>query len=193
VTDWPEATTTYAKVPTAALFQGKEMKHWGYQAQKYQAEKEQKLKNDDLFYSSRFKLHLAERSADLDLPRLPPGNKVVDVFASFLRGMVKDSVVPKMIEAFGEFDISTVRWCLTVPAIWSNEAKNTMKRAAVQAGLFVPCLGSLTPPGLVRGPRTSVGSVHPTEVVLEPEAALLYVLWDLNRKQKALNKTIDRF
>ncbi len=108
------------------------MKFWGYRAEKM------RLNSDDLFYSSRFKLHLAERSSELDLPPLPPGTTVVDVIASYMRGLVQDAVIPFMKGAarhFGDFDIRNVRWCLTVPAIWSLNAKEAMLLALVQAGM----------------------------------------------------------
>jgi hypothetical protein len=52
---------------------------------------------------------------------------------------------------------SDIQWCLTVPAIWDEDAKQEMKRIAEIAGLIGPG-----------------ASQHPLLIVLEPEAAAVY-------------------
>lgn len=56
-----------------------------------------------------------------------------------------------------------IQWCITVPAIWDEEAKHEMTICAEIAGL-------------VQGPHCKdlTASPHPAIIVLEPDAASLY-------------------
>jgi hypothetical protein len=59
-----------------------------------------------------------------------------------------------------------VQWCLTVPAIWDDRAKQEMKICASMAGMVN---GSDCPPDLVDS-----ASPHPIIIAIEPEAASCY-------------------
>jgi hypothetical protein len=63
-------------------------------------------------------------------------------------------------------NVSKIRWCLTVPAIWSYHSKDIMLNAASRAGL-------------VRGPTNPTGSIYEVQIVPEPEAAALCCLQKL--------------
>jgi hypothetical protein len=81
---------------------------------------------------------------------------------------------------FGETEetiIQTTRWCITVPAIWDDKAKDTMKKG--QCCLFAPLSHSiavLSMAGLIKSAKSPNGSPHPPMIVLEPEAASICVM-----------------
>ncbi|GIQ87175.1 heat shock protein 70 family protein [Kipferlia bialata] len=90
---------------------------------------------------------------------LPPGLDVVDVIGDYLRFMAQHvaEIVASKYEASG-LTLDNVKWCLTVPAMWTPKAKSQMRQAAHRAGM-IPDYDC---------PRL--------EFVLEPEAAAAYGL-----------------
>lgn len=68
-----------------------------------------------------------------------------------------------------------IQWCITVPAIWNDNGKATMCEAMQMAGL-------------VCGPNSSKGSPHEVLCVLEPEAASMASLKEL----EAFSSNIDK-
>lgn len=91
------------------------------------------------------------------VPRLPEGLNLVKVISDYLRDL-HANIVKEMMSALGdEKKIATIRYCLTVPAIWDDEAKTIMREAAVQADIISQ-------------------DDHPDRLLLigEPEAAALY-------------------
>ena len=55
-----------------------------------------------------------------------------------------------------------IRWCITIPCLWSDHSKAVMQSAAERAGM-------------VKGPQSPPreGSMHKLELALETQAALL--------------------
>ncbi|KAI0015425.1 hypothetical protein F4780DRAFT_787039 [Xylariomycetidae sp. FL0641] len=97
-------------------------------------------------------------SGDLKAERSKLPKPVVDVAADYLRA-IHDHALKDISEATS-FDIEqirkhTKRYVLTVPAIWSDRAKNATQQAARQAG------------------------IEPIDMITEPEAAALATLHDL--------------
>lgn len=124
------------------------MTAWGQEARKMAARRG----NDILL--SRFKLHLDE---NLDLPPLPNGLTALDTISDYLEAF-HAHICNELQRSFASnYDQSKFRYCLTVPAMWSDQAKATMREAAIRSGIIN---------------RYD----HPDRLMLisEPEAAALY-------------------
>ncbi|CDH58515.1 actin-like atpase domain-containing protein [Lichtheimia corymbifera JMRC:FSU:9682] len=147
---WPRQTNPYPKTPTVALYPhgSSKMTAWGQEARKMAARRG----NDILL--SRFKLHLDE---NLDLPPLPNGLTALDTISDYLEAF-HAHICNELQRSFASnYDQSKFRYCLTVPAMWSDQAKATMREAAIRSGIIN---------------RYD----HPDRLMLisEPEAAALY-------------------
>jgi hypothetical protein len=101
--------------------------------------------------------------------RLPLGHNAQKVAADFL-GMLYKHMEQTLVKHTGRavFDSTPMDCWLTVPAVWSDHAKNATRDAAAQAGF---------------GARPG----DTMAVIAEPEAAAVSVLNDISRPQ-ALNK-----
>ncbi|KAF9991898.1 Heat shock 70 kDa protein 12A, partial [Entomortierella chlamydospora] len=126
------------------------MIEWGWKS-KLQMETPAASKYIQLY---KYKPHLDENLA------LVPWNdkvSVPDAISDYLRAL-HEYVVEKILQEFGRsYSRKSFRYCLTVPAMWSDKAKDVMRKAAVRAGLIS-------------------GDDHPDRLTLvsEPEAAALY-------------------
>lgn len=69
---------------------------------------------------------------------LPAGLEASRVIADYLR-FLKDFALAKLCEQWGNGKVTPkdVVWAMTVPAAWSESAKQTMRLAAVDAGLVI--------------------------------------------------------
>ncbi|KAG0199103.1 hypothetical protein BGX28_007557 [Mortierella sp. GBA30] len=153
VSTWPKQTHNYPKVPTCNLYGpgSKEILEWGYPAKL--AITKPPYKNHVLL--SKYKLHLDDASGPH--PPLPNGLTVVDAIADYLR-LFHAHVLQSVLKGFGAaFEQSHIQYCLSVPAMWTDNAKAMMRQAALQAGMISP----LDPP-------------HRLLLISEPEAAALY-------------------
>lgn len=72
---------------------------------------------------------------------LPDGLTAIRVLSDYLR-YLKDYTLAKLSVQWGSKRVTPaeVMWAMTVPAAWSETAKQTMRQAAVLAGL-VPHVG----------------------------------------------------
>ncbi|KAF9278847.1 hypothetical protein BGZ68_008320 [Mortierella alpina] len=153
VSTWPKQTHNYPKVPTCNLYGpgSNEILEWGYPAKL--AITKPPYKNHVLL--SKYKLHLDDASGPH--PPLPNGLTVVDAIADYLR-LFHAHVVQTVLKGFGAaFEQQHIQYCLSVPAMWTDNAKAMMRQAALQAGMISP----LDPP-------------HRLLLISEPEAAALY-------------------
>jgi hypothetical protein len=120
-----------------------------------------------------FKLNLA--SSDRRLPaesRLPAGLTAKKVITDYLREISR-SIFAELRNRYGNLlRMHEVQWCLTVPTLWDDHAKQCMKTYAEEAGLVV---------GRSQNP-SSEASRHTLEIVLEPEAAAVYCLSKLKHQ-----------
>lgn len=57
------------------------------------------------------------------------------VIAESLR-YIAEKALEKLQEQVGKIVKTKIRWVLTVPALWSEEHKHFMRRAAVEAGII---------------------------------------------------------
>ncbi|KAG0264620.1 Heat shock 70 kDa protein 12A [Mortierella polycephala] len=153
VSTWPKQTHSYPKVPTCNLYApgSKDILEWGYPAKL--AITKPPFKNHVLL--SKYKLHLDDASGPH--PPLPNGLTVIDAIADYLR-LFHAHVVQSVLKGFGAaFEQQHIQYCLSVPAMWTDNAKAMMRQAALQAGMITP----LDPP-------------HRLLLISEPEAAALY-------------------
>lgn len=142
----------YPKTPTLSLYRrgSPDLLDWGHGARRTAM----KPNSTDLLLLSKFKLYLDE---NLHQESLPNGLSVLDVIADYLR-VFHQHVCSELQKTFASnYTQEHYRYCLTVPAMWSDRAKSTMREAAIRAGLIQ---------------RTD----HPDRLMLisEPEAAALY-------------------
>lgn len=109
-------------------------------------------------YLQRFKLHLASNDAGpAQAPVLPPGLSTTQVISDFL-GKMGEFIMTHLRGKYGKhLDMEVIQWCVSVPSIWDDNAKQKMKECMKIAGLV--------------GPNASP---YPPLIVLEPEAASLY-------------------
>lgn len=85
----------------------------------------------------RFKLCLAEGYNDsMGACRLPAGLTPVRVIADYLR-YLKEFTLSKLSIQWGSKSITAenVMWALTIPAAWTETAEQSMRQAAVSAGI----------------------------------------------------------
>ncbi|XP_033753962.1 heat shock 70 kDa protein 12B-like [Pecten maximus] len=144
------------KTPTCLLLDKHEnLVSFGYEAENTYSDITLEGKEADFYYFQRFKMKLYENS------ELSKTTVVEDVTGKTLNAL---DVFAKSISALKTHLMGTlknmgtsitpieIKWVLTVPAIWSDTAKQFMRSAAVQAGI----------PG------------KQLKIALEPEAASLY-------------------
>lgn len=108
-------------------------------------------------YVTRFKLHLASKDMGASSAQsLPPGLTVELLITDYLREMGA-LIVKTLQNSYGpKLGTAMIQWCVTVPSIWNNAAKEVMKTCMRAAGLVF---------------NGVEGSPHPLIMVLEPEAA----------------------
>ncbi|KAI8366572.1 hypothetical protein BD560DRAFT_447922 [Blakeslea trispora] len=153
IVKWPKQNNqVYPKTPTLSLYRkgSTQLVEWGHGARRLAM----KPNNADSLLLSKFKLYLDEHLQQTDLGN---GLNIIDVIADYLRAFHLH-VCTELLKGFaGNYDQSRFRYCLTVPAMWSDRAKATMREAAIRAGLID-------------------STDHPDRLMLisEPEAAALY-------------------
>ncbi|KNE68318.1 hypothetical protein AMAG_12982 [Allomyces macrogynus ATCC 38327] len=142
---WPAGPDPYPKTRTALLYDAKgKLVAWGNEAWERFMAMEPDTQAEHI-YIDRFKLlldaKLNHRDAAMDrLKKL--GKDVVDVTADYLRELA--AFLAKFIE---HVDPKTglnpyhVRWCLTIPTMWTDAAKQKLYRAMFKADL-IPSLTS---------------------------------------------------
>lgn len=94
---------------------------------------------------------------DTSVPDLPAGLQVGGVIRDYLRGFHKHIKLQLACALGNGYNPDRVRYCLTVPAGWSDQAKIIMREATINAGIIKR-------------------DDHPERLTLisEPEAAALY-------------------
>ena len=179
--DWPSRTgeKPYCKTLTALFYRrtesGKlECGSWGHLARSdFMGNKGGKAVAAGAphgIYLTKFKLLLKR---DLNDPALaasvPAPLTVHSIIVDYLRniGELALSVI-KSHEGDVNFRRDSVQWCVTVPSIWDDHAKQEMKACMVDAGLV----------------STAAGGIDAVKVVLEPEAASFHCHQILRKEHK---------
>ncbi|KAH7370903.1 Hsp70 family protein-like protein [Rhexocercosporidium sp. MPI-PUGE-AT-0058] len=154
IMDWPGLQgRKQPKVPTAICYDDRDTSKftWGGERHHGSVFQHVKLLLDP---DQPMPIYLPETTAKADTKRL--GKPAVDVAADFIKTMYDHamskigSTVPR-----GYMDICQKHFVLSVPAVWSDKAKDKTLKAAEKAGVF------------------------PVTLIKEPEAAALYVLHTL--------------
>ncbi|KAI8065127.1 hypothetical protein BC940DRAFT_304851 [Gongronella butleri] len=131
---WPKQNNNvYPKTPTLNFYQGNSnsMTQWGNAAR---VEMQRPTARNSVLLK-QYKLYLDENIAK-DLPPLPNGLTIVDAIADYLHAF-HEHVVNELKKGFAKnYGQHQFRYCLTVPAMWSDRAKATMREAAIKAGLI---------------------------------------------------------
>ncbi|KAI8148535.1 hypothetical protein BJV82DRAFT_592445 [Fennellomyces sp. T-0311] len=133
VVKWPKHFGFYAKVPSLLYYRGRanRLVDWGDGARRLSLQPGQ-----DGSLVRQFKLWLAKDTTTAPPPPLLDGQEPVDAIADYLR-LFHESVVEQMNRTgAGRFSLDQFGYCLTVPAIWDDTAKATMREAMVRAGII---------------------------------------------------------
>ncbi|KAG0001684.1 Heat shock 70 kDa protein 12A [Entomortierella chlamydospora] len=150
----PKQNIQYAKTPTLNLYKEVNGKHtmmeWGWKS---------KLEMESPSASKHIQLAQYKPYLDENLVLTPWKNvvSVPDAISDYLYAF-HEYAAEKILQEFGpSYSRKSFRYCLTVPAMWSDKAKDVMRRAAIRANVITK-------------------ADHPERLMLvsEPEAAALY-------------------
>ncbi|KAF9151050.1 hypothetical protein DFQ26_001379 [Actinomortierella ambigua] len=156
ISTWPSQNIYYVKTPTVSLYKktngGYEMEAWGWKA--YNSTVQRGSPGYESLLLNKYKIHLDE---NVDLPAWTHPISVPNAISDYLKALHDYAADRIEQELGGRLTRKDFRYCLTVPVMWSDRAKDTMRKAAVRAGLIKQ-------------------SDHPDRLMLvtEPEAAALY-------------------
>ncbi len=162
---WPDTNEFYPKTLTEILFNPNgSVAAWGHRAKKrFNQLKEIGEEKGHIFIDNFKTLLHKSRERDENGPYIMrEGQKfsVLHLIAEFLK-LVKDIALKDIALGLGGeglLDEKEIRWCLTVPAVWEDDSKQLMRRAAQIAGLI--------------GEGTE--EAERLLLVLEPEAAAIH-------------------
>ena len=172
---WPDTNESYPKTPTEILFNANgAIEAWGHSARKRLTQLREEASDRGAILIENFKTLLHEgKDRDQNGPFIMREGKkfsVVNLIAEFLE-RIKDVAlqdIAKTLGGEGLLDENEIRWCLTVPAVWSENSKQIMTHAAQQAGLI--------------GEGTQ--ELERLLLVLEPEAAAVHCQQEMLRQNQ---------
>lgn len=179
--NWPDQPFQTSKTPTLLLLDsdGRSVR-CGYSALKHLATLSSlDAKKHVLADMFKMSLHGSEGSGARK-PQIKRAGKTFDTFplvVDYLKWMRSLAIEQISGALTGAWKDKEVRWCLTVPAIWSNEAKGLMRQAAIEAGLI---------------DGTAEDSKR-LNLVLEPEAAAIYCQVSNSANERLRLKPGDSF
>jgi hypothetical protein len=167
-TDWNTLVgqkSPYVKTPTYLLYEGNKFDSWGYKAKKRLVELRQQGSASNYHFIEKFKTELFHRHKvdENGEPYLEDdGEKfsIVDLVADYLRE-ISSMALQDVKNNSGSINETQIRWCLTVPAIWNDAAKQLMEQAAKKAGIL----------------KEGDWDAERFMFALEPEAAAVYCLY----------------
>ncbi|RUS16017.1 hypothetical protein BC937DRAFT_91694 [Endogone sp. FLAS-F59071] len=158
---WKDQPVPYCKDLTAILYEYKSQdpkpsaEQFGYNARRTIT----KSRTDaNRHYLSRFKLYLDSEVAKT-LPSLPPNVTPLSAIADYLSSLYTMAINDITDKWGGAVTPDNVVWFLTVPAMWTERAKQEMRMAAAVAGLV---------------DEQDINNPNRLNIVLEPEAAAMY-------------------
>ncbi|KAF9135800.1 hypothetical protein BGX30_011438 [Mortierella sp. GBA39] len=131
MTKWPRHLAQYPKTPTLSLYKKDSTKilDWGHAARLAMLKPSAK----DFCLLRKFKLQLDE---SLQNAPLENGISALDAVTHYLKKLHGHVMMELMKGFIKNYEPNQFQYCLTVPAMWSDGAKNTMRRAAIGAGLI---------------------------------------------------------
>ncbi|XP_061185738.1 heat shock 70 kDa protein 12A-like [Saccostrea echinata] len=144
------------KTPTCVLFSpDRKFDSFGYEAENKYSELALENKHRPWYYFRRFKMDLYNKEGISRSHKIKEdgGEKSMDALIIFSASIkyLKEKMVDRCKQQVTGIEEDDIHWVLTVPAIWSDPAKQFMREAAVLAGI----------------PSTRL------KIALEPEAASL--------------------
>jgi molecular chaperone DnaK (HSP70) len=163
--DWPGQHYKYPKTPTHLLYDSDgKLVAWGAQVVNSLAQQREQGKGNQFYLFENFKtlLHESKQSTERGPYIDREGRRffVVDLIADYLEKL-KNLAFTELEKITKEtVENAEIRWCLTVPAIWSDAAKQLMEKAAIKAGLI----------------SSQGGDLQRLLFALEPEAAAVYCI-----------------
>ncbi|XP_053400254.1 heat shock 70 kDa protein 12A-like [Mercenaria mercenaria] len=139
---WNAGTLTTEKTPTCILLQPDgTFDSFGYDAENRYRGLADKNLHTEYYFFRHFKMSLfknlgkeIKRGMEIsdEMGKQFPAK---DVFAMSIKYLVDDMMVTVGQRLVGELRSHEIHWVLTVPAIWSDAAKQFMREAASQAGI----------------------------------------------------------
>ncbi|KAF7727817.1 hypothetical protein EC973_007048 [Apophysomyces ossiformis] len=126
---WPKQSGL--RYPKLYNYDTKTLAMWGNAAR---IERSKGLSKHNYLFLQQYKLYLDE-SLDGVIRSLPEGFKPVEIIADYLREF-HQHVLSEMRKGFAQQFEGRYRYCLTVPAMWSDKAKQAMRDAAILAGII---------------------------------------------------------
>ncbi|XP_060603539.1 heat shock 70 kDa protein 12B-like [Ruditapes philippinarum] len=153
-------TLSTEKAPTVVLIRpdGKTLEGFGYDAENRYRELADLGEHHDYYYFKKFKMMLhkqlsekLDRNTELE-DEMGKRLTALDIFAMSIKFLVDDMYKIVKLRVSGIIRQDEVHWVLTVPAIWTDSAKQFMREAAEKAGITKDKLS----------------------IALEPEAASIY-------------------
>jgi hypothetical protein len=120
-------------VPTLSTYRkdSRRIAHWGYRAR----EEMRKSSAEDYVMLHNVKMHLDDRYI---VRQLPNGLTVLHVIADYLREINECILAAVKKDIAIDVGYSRFKYSLTVPGHWSARSKDTMREAAIIAGLVQP-------------------------------------------------------
>ncbi|MEV4383546.1 hypothetical protein [Streptosporangium sp. NPDC049644] len=130
---WPGQPVAYPKNLTALLLDEEgEVVAWGFEAKRKWTGIRDKIERDKTLFARAFKMELAGEESN---PAVDVKSRNINahvLIEKYLKLIYEEAL--KNITASGYVE-EEIRWCLTVPAIWSDYQKQVMRELAVAAGL----------------------------------------------------------
>ncbi|XP_053390816.1 heat shock 70 kDa protein 12A-like [Mercenaria mercenaria] len=136
-------TLTTEKTPTVALINpdGKTLRAFGYDAENEYKDLAAEEEHGKYYYFQRFKMLLhkklgekLDRTVTLE-DALGRSLLALDVFSLSIKYLIEDMMKVVNDRLAGTIGSEEILWVITVPAIWTDGAKQFMREAAVKAGI----------------------------------------------------------
>ncbi|OWF52450.1 heat shock 70 kDa protein 12A-like [Mizuhopecten yessoensis] len=131
------------KTSTCILFKPDGSFHsFGFDAEDKYADLLDQQKHQSWYFFRRFKMSLYEQDITRTMKISDQNGRdmlAMNVFSSSIR-FLKEHLLAKCQERGTEVLMSDIRWVLTMPAIWSDKAKQFMRECAEKAGIPGPQL-----------------------------------------------------
>ncbi|XP_076071444.1 heat shock 70 kDa protein 12A-like isoform X2 [Mytilus galloprovincialis] len=145
---WQKSTLVSMKAPTSVLLDKENnFVAFGFDAEtKYleslenedsDSDDEDSGHKDEFHYFNRFKMMLHNQTVNLDTTIKDQNGmhmKAFDIF-SFAIKYLKDQAIGRLVKTLKNVETNDIHYVLTVPAIWDDQAKIFMRKAAEKAGI----------------------------------------------------------
>ena len=157
-TAWPDQPFHYAKTSTNILWDpAGAVAGWGFTARKDMARLRRENKHQGYVHLTGFKVALRKGTPSPEGPTFRSGNRtiqVVKLVADYLRKLKEFALSELQGGMSGLLVERDIRWCLTIPAIWTDAEKRWM-RTRRRAGRHHRARGGSVP--VAARPRTGSG------------------------------------